>query len=90
VRRRAEVTGRLHDARHTCITELAESGAGDETIRDIAGYVSRQMLSRYSHIRTEAKRRTLETVRQRRLSAKTTENLDESLSATEPASTTVN
>jgi integrase len=44
VRRRSGVNGRLHDARHTLITELAESGAGDETIMDIAGHISRQML----------------------------------------------
>lgn len=60
VRRKAGVSGRWHDARHTCITELAESGAGDETIMDIAGHVSRQMLPRYSHIRIEAKRRAME------------------------------
>jgi integrase len=57
---RAGVTGRFHDTRHTLITELAESGAGDQTIMDIAGHVSRQMLSRYSHIRMEAKRKALE------------------------------
>jgi integrase len=62
VRERAGVTGRFHDTRHTLITELAETGAGDQTIMDIAGHVSRQMLSRYSHIRMEAKRRALETV----------------------------
>jgi len=44
------VNGRWHDARHTLITELAESGAGDQTIVDILGHVSRQMLARYSHI----------------------------------------
>jgi hypothetical protein len=44
------------------VTELAESGAGDETIMEIAGHVSRQMLSRYSHIRTEAKRAALAAV----------------------------
>jgi hypothetical protein len=48
------------------ITELAESGAGNQTIMDIAGHVSRQMLARYSHIRTEAKRKALEEVSQRR------------------------
>ncbi len=62
VKERAGVTGRFHDTRHTLITELAESGAGDQTIMDIAGHVSRQMLSRYSHIRMDAKRRALETV----------------------------
>jgi hypothetical protein len=42
------------------ITELAERGEGDQTIMDIAGHVSRQVLSRYSHIRMEAKRRALD------------------------------
>jgi hypothetical protein len=40
------------------ITGLAESGeASDETIRDMAGHVSRQMLKHYSHIGMVAKRR---------------------------------
>jgi len=43
--------GRWHDNRHTLVTELAESGAGDEVIMSIAGHVSRAMLSRYSHVR---------------------------------------
>jgi hypothetical protein len=42
-------------ARHTAY-------AGDQTIMDIAGHVSRQMLSRYSHIRMEAKRKALESI----------------------------
>jgi integrase len=62
VRNKAKVHGRWHDNRHTLITDLAESGAGDETIRDIAGHVSRQMLKHYSHIRMEAKRRALESI----------------------------
>src|ERR1019366_6418744 len=62
VRRKAGVTGRWHDNRHTLITDLAESGAGDETIRDIAGHVSRQMLKHYSHIRMAAKRAALESI----------------------------
>jgi len=54
------ITGRWHDNRHTFITDLAESGeASDETIRDIAGHVSKQMLKHYSHIRMEAKRRAV-------------------------------
>jgi hypothetical protein len=61
-RERAGVTGRLHDSRHTLITELAESRAGDQTIMDIAGHVSRQMLKHYSHIRMQAKREALEAV----------------------------
>jgi integrase len=59
-RTRAEVKGRWHDNRHTLITELAESGAGDETILEIAGHVDRQMLRHYSHIRMTAKRTALE------------------------------
>ena len=62
VRRDAKVSARFHDLRHTLITKLAESGAGDETIMGIAGHVSRRMLSRYAHIRTEAKRKALESI----------------------------
>jgi integrase len=62
VRSKAGVTGRWHDSRHTLITELAESGAGDETIRAIAGHVSPRMLAHYSHIRMEAKRRALDSL----------------------------
>jgi integrase len=62
VRREAKVSARFHDLRHTLITKLAETGAGDETIMGIAGHVSRRMLSRYAHIRTEAKRRALEAI----------------------------
>ena len=47
---------------HTLITELAEGGASDQTIMDIAGHVSRQMLKHYSHIRMKAKREALEAV----------------------------
>jgi integrase len=70
VRRKAGVSGRWHDNRHTLITELAESGAGDETIMEIAGHVSRQMLSRYSHIRMEAKRKALAEVDRQRAADK--------------------
>jgi integrase len=62
VRENAGVPGRWHDNRHTLITELAESGAGDQTIMDIAGHVSKQMLKHYSHIRMEAKRTALESI----------------------------
>jgi hypothetical protein len=56
------VSGRWHDNRHTLVTELAESGAGDEVIMSIAGRVSRAMLSRYTHVRMEAKRRALDAI----------------------------
>lgn len=63
VKKDAKVTGRWHDSRHTFITDLAESGeAGDETIRDLAGHVSKNMLKHYSHIRTEAKRRAVDSL----------------------------
>jgi hypothetical protein len=51
------------------VTELSESGAGDEVIMSIAGHVSRAMLSRYSHVRMEAKRRALDEVAARRRAA---------------------
>jgi len=53
---------RFHDLRHHAITELAESQAGDQTVMAIAGHVSPQMLSYYSHVRLEAKRRALDTL----------------------------
>jgi integrase len=69
VRQKAGVKGRWHDNRHTLITELAESGAGDEVIMSIAGHVSRAMLSRYSHVRMEAKRRALDEIAARQRAA---------------------
>ncbi len=59
-RQRADVEGRFHDNRHTFVTDLAESGTGDEVIRDLAGHVSKEMLKHYSHIRMQAKRRAVE------------------------------
>jgi hypothetical protein len=55
--------------RHTLVTELAESGAGVEGIVSIAGQVSRAMLSRYSHVRMEAKRRALDEIAARQRAA---------------------
>src|SRR5438270_8175915 len=69
VREKAGVKGRWHDNRHTLVTELAESGAGDEVIMSIAGHVSRAMLSRYSHVRMEAKRRALDEIATRQRTA---------------------
>ena len=69
VRENAKVVGRWHDNRHTLVTELAESGAGDEVIMSIAGHVSRAMLSRYSHVRMEAKRRALDEIATRQRAA---------------------
>ncbi len=80
VRENAGVTGRWHDNRHTLITELAESGAGDQTIMDIAGHVSKQMLKHYSHIRMEAKRTALESIVSKRTEENAGENAKEQCS----------
>jgi integrase len=69
VRDEAKVVGRWHDNRHTLVTELSESGAGDEVIMSIAGHVSRAMLSRYSYVRMEAKRRALDEIAERQIAA---------------------
>lgn len=48
---------RWHDLRHSFVSRLAENPhVSEETIRSLAGHVSRRMLERYSHIRTHAKR----------------------------------
>jgi regulator of PEP synthase PpsR (kinase-PPPase family) len=41
----------------------------DEVIMSIAGHVSRAMLSRYSHVRMEAKRRALDEIAKRQCAA---------------------
>jgi Phage integrase family len=76
VRKNVGVKGRWHYNRHTLITELAESGAGDQTIMDIAGHVSRQMLKHYSHIRMEEKRNALETIVSKRKETSAIENAE--------------
>jgi integrase len=50
-----------HDQRHSFISRIAENPqVSEETIRALAGHVSKQMLQRYSHIRSEAKRAAIE------------------------------
>jgi integrase len=66
VREKAGVEGRWHDHRHTLGTELAEQGASDVTIMSLLGWQSKKMLTHYSHIRIEAKRRALDQVLVRR------------------------
>jgi integrase len=59
--RAAKLSGfRFHDLRHHAITELAEGQASEQTIKSIAGHISKRMLDHYSHIRREAKRRAVE------------------------------
>lgn len=57
------VNCRFHDLRHTAITNLAEQGVPDSTMKAIAGHVHEKMLERYSHIRIRAKREAVEAIR---------------------------
>jgi len=57
----AGVRYRPHDMRHTFISRLAENpSVSEQTIKALAGHVSRQMLERYSHIRSEAKQAAIQ------------------------------
>ena len=89
VRKNAKVEGRWHDNRHTLITDLAESGAGDQTIMDIAGHVSKQMLKHYSHIRMQAKRNALEAIVQKPAAAEASDEKETAADGVPTKSTTV-
>jgi integrase len=57
------LTYRWHDLRHTFISRLAENpNVSEQTIKALAGHVSKQMLERYSHIRTRAKQDAIATL----------------------------
>ncbi len=59
----ASVRYRWHDCRHTFISRLAENpNVSEETLKALAGHVSKKMLERYSHIRSQAKRRAIESL----------------------------
>jgi integrase len=54
VLKNAKLHYRWHDLRHTFMTLLAENpNVSEETIRALAGHVSKEMLTRYSHIRVK-------------------------------------
>jgi integrase len=62
-RRKAGLSYRLYDARHTFVTRLAENAkVSEETIRQLAGHVSPRMLGRYAHIRAQARREAIATL----------------------------
>lgn len=62
---KSEVKYRWHDLRHTFVSRLAENPhVSEETIRSLAGHVSKQMLSRYSHIRSHAKQAAIAALEQ--------------------------
>ncbi len=61
----AKVAYRWHDLRHTFVSRLAENPMNsEETIRSLAGHVSREMLARYSHIRIAAKKQAIASLEQ--------------------------
>lgn len=61
----AGVRFRPHDMRHTFISRLAENpNVSEQTIKALAGHVSRQMLERYSHIRSQAKQAAIQALEQ--------------------------
>ena len=54
--RQTKLKYRWHDLRHTFITRLLENpNNSEETVRALAGHVSRKMMEQYSHIRQRAK-----------------------------------
>jgi integrase len=62
---RAGVDYRWHDARHSFISRLCENPVvSEQTIMALAGHVSRAMLNRYSHIRTQAKQAAITALEQ--------------------------
>ena len=59
----AKVRYRWHDLRHTFITRLAERPeVSEQTIMSLAGHVSRSMLARYSHIRSQTKQAAISAI----------------------------
>jgi integrase len=58
----AGVQCRFHDLRHTALTKMAEAGVPEETMKALAGHMSRAMLERYSHVRMAAKRKAVDSL----------------------------
>jgi integrase len=58
-RTEAKVNCRWHDMRHAFVSRMAEGQASDATIMALAGHLSRKMMERYSHTRTERKREAI-------------------------------
>jgi integrase len=65
--KKAGIRYRWHDLRHTFVSRLAENAnVSGQTIRSLAGHVSRQMLERYSHIRSRQNRPRFVALKSRR------------------------
>ena len=60
VREAADVACRFHDLRHTAATKMAENGVPEATMKALLGHMSKAMIERYSHIRSEAKRQAVD------------------------------
>jgi integrase len=63
LRRRTGVNCRFHDLRHTVATKMAEAGIAESTMPALLGHMSRAMLERYSHVRMQAKREAVGSLR---------------------------
>lgn len=62
----ANIDFRWHDCRHTFVTRLAENPEiSEETIKSLAGHVSKKMLERYSHIRRRARQAAIASLERR-------------------------
>ncbi len=64
--RAAGVWCRLYDLGHTFISALGEAGVPGSTLKAIAGWMSAEMLGRYSHTRHQAKQIGFNKLRRRR------------------------
>ena len=58
-RKVAGVDCRWHDLRHSFVSLLAQGKATDTTITALAGWMSKKMMERYSHVQSEAKRQAI-------------------------------
>jgi len=58
-KRVAGVECRWHDLRHTAASLVAAGGATDQTMQDIFGWMSPEMIKRYSHVRDEARKQAV-------------------------------
>jgi integrase len=82
--RAAGLRYRWHDCRHSFVTRLAENPAvSEETIRALAGHVSRKMLERYSHIRLAAKQAAIQTLETPTFATGSPQNPPQSVKSTE-------
>ena len=55
----ADVECRWHDLRQSAASRIAAGGATDQTLQSLLGWMSPKMIERYSHVRSEAKRRAV-------------------------------